>query len=117
MVFALALCCCEGPPSQFSAKSTLAVNEVRGRVLAVDTNTSMVKVEILACGKDLEKEWGGVSGFEQFFAVQPGDLNLLNSKSIFRASTRRPLPRQGGRVFYLVVSGRMIDRNVSGLIM
>jgi hypothetical protein len=83
IVFALSLCCCEGPPRQFSAKSALAENEVRGRVLAVDTNTSMVKVEILACGKNLEKEWGGVSGFEQFFAVQPGDLNLLNFKINF----------------------------------
>jgi len=89
MICGLALCSCEAPPSQFSAKSTLAVNEVRGRVLDVDVNTSMVKVEILACGKELQKEWGGVSGFEQFFAVQPGDLNLLNLKSVFRASTRK----------------------------
>lgn len=101
IVFALSLCCCEGPPRQFSAKSALAENEVRGRVLAVDTNTSMVKVEILACGKNLEKEWGGVSGFEQFFAVQPGDLNLLNSKSIFRASTRKTFTPARGPGFLL----------------
>ena len=101
IVFALSLCCCDGPPSQFSVKSALAENEVRGRVLAVDTNTSMVKVEILACGKDLEKEWGGVSGFEQFFAVQPGDLNLLNSKSIFRATTRKTFTPSKGPGFLL----------------
>ena len=100
MVFALALCCCEGPPSQFSAKSTLAVNEVRGRVLAVDTNTSMVKVEILACGKDLEKEWGGVSGFEQFFAVQPGDLKSFEFKINFSSLNSQDLyPGKGAGFF------------------
>ena len=100
-ICALAFCCCKGPPSQFSAKSTLAVNEVRGRVLDVDVNTSMVKVEILACGKELEKEWGGVSGFQQFFAVQPGDLNLLTLKSVFRASTRKIFTPARGPGFLL----------------
>jgi len=101
MICALAFCCCKGPPGQFSAKSTLAVNEVRGRVLDVDVNTSMVKVEILACGKELEKEWGGVSGFQQFFAVQPGDLNLLTLKSVFRASTRKIFTPARGPGFLL----------------
>lgn len=57
-LIAIAMISCNGPTNHLAKKSTLSSNEVRARVVEVDINTSMVKAVILACGKDLEKEWG-----------------------------------------------------------
>ena len=58
----------------------------------------MVRVEVLACGEGLSKEWGGYSGFEKSFAVQPGDLNLLRNKNTFRATTQQTFTLRKGLV-------------------
>lgn len=100
-LIAIAMISCNGPTNHLAKKSTLSSSEVRARVVEVDINTSMVKAVILACGKDLEKEWGGVSGFEQNFIVQPGDLNLLTLKSVFRASTQKTFTPTKGPGFLL----------------
>jgi protein SCO1/2 len=76
-------------------------NQIRGRVLVVDTNSSMVRAEVLACGEFLSKKWGGFSGFEKDFAVQPGALNLLSHTNVFRASARETFTPAKGEGFLL----------------
>lgn len=81
--------------------SSLESNEVRAKVIFVDSNNSMVRVEVLGCGKNLLKEWGGYNGFEKSFALQPGDLNLLSRKRTFRAFTQQTFTPSDGTGYLL----------------
>ena len=87
---------CDKPGTASVKHFSLKSEELRGRVIEADLNNSMVRVEVLACGEGLSKEWGGYSGFEKSFAVQPGDLNLLRNPNTFRATTQQTFtPTQG----------------------
>ena len=81
--------------------SSLESGEVRGKVIFVDSNNSMVRVEILGCGNNLRKEWGGFHAFEKSFALQPGDLNLLKGKRTFRAFTQQTFTPSEGAGYLL----------------
>ncbi len=74
---------------------------MRGAVVAVDQNLSMVRAEVLACGSALQKEWGTDPGIELSFAVQPGDLNLLRNKQTFRAFARHTFTPSDGSGYLL----------------
>jgi len=79
----------------------LEENEVRGKVIQVDQNHSIVKVEVLGCGHGLQKKWGDYNGFEKFFVVQSGDLKLLNKIHTFRASTQTIFTPADGESYML----------------
>ena len=72
---------CGENSTTFRGKSSLGKEEIRGKILSIDKNNSLIRAEILGCGESLFKDWGEFSGFVKSFTVQPGDLNLL-SKSI-----------------------------------
>jgi protein SCO1/2 len=88
-------------PVRKNLDDLLPQNQIRARVLVVDTNSSMVRAEVLACGEFLSKKWGGFSGFEKDFAVQPGALNLLSHTNVFRASARETFTPAKGEGFLL----------------
>lgn len=92
---------CDFSVSKKPDDSLLPQNQIRAKVLGVDTNSSMVRAEILACGQSLSKKWGGFFGFEKDFALQPGDLNLLSQIDIFRASARETFTPAKGQGFLL----------------
>ncbi len=69
--------------------------------MRIDHNTSMVWVEVLGCGKRLHMHWEKFSGFKKSFVVQPGDLNLLSRKEIFRASTQQIFTPTDGEGYLL----------------
>ena len=92
----LVLSSCDQSQISMPGNSSLGREEIRGKVISSDKNTSMVRVEILGCGDALYHEWREFSGFEKSFAVQPGDFNLLSKKPIFRASTQETFtPTEG----------------------
>ena len=76
-ILAFFILSCDYNNSTPAGSYPLRENEVRGKVIFVDSNNSMVRVEVLGCGNDLRKEWQEYQGFEKSFALQPGDLNLL----------------------------------------
>jgi len=84
-----------------STRSVLDLDEIRAKVIDLDQNNSLVRVEVLACGANLKKEWGNYAGFEKTFAVQPGDLNLLSHKAVFRATTYPTFTPQTGYGYLL----------------
>ena len=92
---------CDVSKEPTTNRSVLGNDEVRAKVVDVDNNSSLVRVEILACGGNLEQEWRNYAGFEKTFAVQPGDLNLLSNKSIFRATTFPTFTPQNGHGYLL----------------
>jgi len=87
-------------PVRKNLDDLLPQNQIRARVLVVDTNSSMVRAEVLACGEFLSKKWGGFSGFEKDFAVQPGALNLLSHTNVFELLPEKHLPLQKGKDSY-----------------
>lgn len=118
----LSLFSCDQPSSFTTGHSSLKDEELRGRVTEVDLNTSMVRVEILGCGAGLSEEWGGFSGFKKSFAAQPGDLNLLKNKTIFRAMTQQTFTPVEGAGYLLTYvwpddrSERIRVKNVNRLL-
>ena len=50
---------CDKPGTASVKHFSLKSEELRGRVIETDLNNSMVRVEVLACGEGLSKEWGG----------------------------------------------------------
>ena len=93
---------CDDSRNFAGMKTNLKEQEVRGKILSIDQNKSFARVEILACGEELRKEWGGFSGFEKSFALQPGDVHLLSNKSIFRASTHQTFTPTDGAGYLLI---------------
>jgi protein SCO1/2 len=92
---------CDVSKAPTTNRSVLGNDEVRAKVVDVDNNSSLVTVEILACGANLLQEWSNYAGFEKTFAVQPGDLNLLSNKSVFRATTFPTFTPQNGHGYLL----------------
>jgi protein SCO1/2 len=92
---------CDVSRESTTNRSMLGNDEVRAKVVGVDNNSSLVRVEILACGGNLKQEWRNYAGFEKTFAVQPGDLNLLSNKSVFRATTFPTFTPQNGHGYLL----------------
>jgi protein SCO1/2 len=92
---------CDMSKERSSTRSVLDPDEIRAKVINLDQNDSLVRVEVLACGGNLEEEWGNYTGFEKTFAVQPGDLNLLSHKAVFRATTHPTFTPQTGHGYLL----------------
>lgn len=92
---------CDDSLSFSSVKPALEREELRGRILRVDHNTSMVRIEVLGCGDGLLQDWGNFSGFEKSFAAQPGDLNLLSKKNIIRAMAKQTFTPTEGEGYLL----------------
>lgn len=92
---------CEKKLNSSAVRSPLEKNEIRGEVTHVDQNLSMVRVEILGCGEGLLGEWGEFAGFVKSLAVQPGDLNLLSKKKVFRATTQQTFTPSEGAGYLL----------------
>ena len=79
----------------------LLKDEVRGEVVQVDDNKSIVSFRVTAAGSS-------ISNFEDFSIkdvvnaeVQPGDLNLLGRKKIFRGRLQSTFSPQNGEIFFL----------------
>ena len=100
-ILAFFILSCDYNNSTPAGSYPLRENEVRGKVIFVDSNNSMVRVEVLGCGNDLRKEWQEYQGFEKSFALQPGDLNLLRENIIFRASTQQTFTPSEGAGYIL----------------
>lgn len=79
----------------------LLKDEVRGEVVHVDDNKSIVSFRVTAAGSS-------ISNFEDFSTkdvviaeVQPGDLNLLGRKEIFKGRLQSTFSPQNGEIFFL----------------
>ena len=79
----------------------LLKDEVRGEVVQVDDNKSIVSFRVTAAGSS-------ISNFEDVSIkdvvnaeVQPGDLNLLGRKKIFRGRVQSTFSPQNGEIFFL----------------
>ena len=55
-ILAFFILSCDYNNSTPAGSYPLRENEVRGKVIFVDSNNSMVRVEVLGCGNDLRKE-------------------------------------------------------------
>jgi len=93
---------CGIPAQDQNINLKLSNMEVRGEVTEMDFNTSSVSVEVLGCGKQLMSQWGAYGGFNQSFALQPGDMNLLSRNPKFRATVRETFTPSHGQGFLLV---------------
>ena len=93
---------CGENSTTFRGKSSLGKEEIRGKILSIDKNNSLIRAEILGCGESLFKDWGEFSGFVKSFTVQPGDLNLLSNKFMFRATIRQTFTPSEGTGYLLV---------------
>ena len=96
-LYAILMIGCGENSATFRGKSLLGKEEIRGKILSIDENNSLIRAEILGCGTSLFKDWGEFSGFVKSFAVQPGDLNLLSNKSIFRATIQQTFTQSSSR--------------------
>ena len=52
-------------------KTNLKEQEVRGKILSIDQNKSFARVEILACGEELRKEWEGFLDLKNHLHCSP----------------------------------------------
>ena len=93
---------CGENSTTFRGKSSLGKEEIRGKILSIDKNNSLIRAEILGCGESLFKDWGEFSGFVKSFTVQPGDLNLLSNKFMFRATIQQTFTPSEGTGYLLV---------------
>ena len=92
---------CQNSTISDPQSGALPPNEVRARVISVDLDSGTVRADILASGKALSDEWGRSSGMEIKFLAQPGDLNLLAQKEIFRGSSNLTFSPSEGSIHSL----------------
>lgn len=98
--FILILACfpllsCERGEVRVADLYQLPPDALRGRVIESDANFSMIRAEVLACGKGLIEEMGGSAGADCAFAVQAGDLRMLSPGFVFRAKARETFTPAG----------------------
>ena len=76
-------------------------DEVRGEVVRTDGNKSLVSIRVTAAGSSLT----GLSDFAPSniidAEVQPGDLNLLDRKEVFKGRLQSTFSPQNGEIFLL----------------
>ena len=84
-----------------TSKTLLQPNEVRGEVISLDLNNSVVKVKALALGPGLEQKLSLQNDSLVDFVVQAGDMSLLQNKSLFKGKLQETFSTQSGISFLL----------------
>ena len=91
---------CSDSDIRVSSKGLLD-DEVRGEVLQTDGNKSLVSFRVTAAGSSLS-EFSDVNIKDVLdVEVQPGDMNLLDRKGIFKGRLQSSFSQQNGEIFLL----------------
>lgn len=90
-----------GNESVRTSKILLQPNEVRGEVVSLDLNNSVVKVKALALGPGLYQKLSLQNDSLVDFVVQAGDMSLLQNKSLFKGKLQETFSTQSGISFLL----------------
>lgn len=91
---------CADQESRF-VKNQLTENTLRGKVLALDFNESVVEVEILGRSQNLAEKIPGKVGSSLSLQVQPGDLALLKNQEYFVGKLQESFSSSAGKTFLL----------------
>ena len=88
--------------SDISKKNVnLTGSNIRGKVILLDSNNSTAQIELLARSNELAEKLPGRIGSKMKFQVQPGDLTLLENKSVFRGNLQESFSPLLGKTFLL----------------
>jgi protein SCO1/2 len=81
--------------------SVLQDDEIRGDIISTDLNSSIATFQVTAAGKSLE-EFSDINSQSIVKAeVQPGDLNLLSNKKVFKGRLQSTFSPQNGEIYLL----------------
>ena len=81
--------------------SVLKDDEIRGDILSTDLNFSTATFRVTSAGKSLE-EFSDINSNTIVKAeVQPGDLNLLSNKKVFKGRLQSTFSPQNGEIYLL----------------
>ena len=76
-------------------------NTIRGKVLMLDKNSSVVEVELLARSENLVGKIPSKIGSKISLILQPGDVSLLEKKEFFRGELQESFSPALGKTFLL----------------
>ena len=76
-------------------------NTIRGKVLMLDKNSSVVEVELLARSENLVGKIPSKIGSKVSLILQPGDVSLLEKKELFRGELQESFSPELGKTFLL----------------
>ena len=82
-------------------RSPQTENSLRGKVIDIDLNNSMVEVEVLGRSQNLTEKISGRIGSRLSLQVQPGDLALLTNKKVFVGKLQESFSSSVGKTFLL----------------
>jgi len=81
--------------------NVLSDNEIRGRVVSVDLNKSLVSFEVIGAGELLADEFSQPANNLGTFHAQPGDLSLMVPQNIYRAEAQETFSTDLGKAYLL----------------
>ena len=84
-----------------NSNPNLPENFLRGEVLNLDLNDSLVEVKILSRSDDISNKLSTRVGNNLSLQVQPGDLALLSSKPVFRGKLQESFSSSAGKIHLL----------------
>lgn len=76
-------------------------DEIRGRVVSVDLNKSLVSVEVIGTGQMLDDQFSQNANNLGTFHAQPGDLSLMAPQNIYRAKAQETFTTDLGKAYLL----------------
>tara|TARA_A100001015_G_scaffold277908_1_gene337572 strand:+ start:4505 stop:5461 length:957 start_codon:yes stop_codon:yes gene_type:complete len=102
-IIVLFFVCISGCSDRKSSKksSVLKDDEIRGDIISTDSNSSTATFRVTSAGKSLE-EFSDINSNTIVKAeVQPGDLNLLFNKKVFKGRLQSTFSPQNGEIYLL----------------